>query len=178
MIDRTSDFEKIYEATYDDVLKVIICHCSNMEDVNEIVQETYLSFYRALKQRKEIENDLSYLIGIAKNKVKKHYSLLYRIKQISLSSSVKDEIELEDVLFDETDLEQDVMRHLEAEEVWKHLKKKQIQIQKVFMMHYYFEMTLKEIADLLQIPESTVKTYLYRTLKELRKELIEHVYER
>ena len=91
---------------------------------------------------------------------------------------MKDEIELEDVLFDETDLEQDVMRHLEAEEVWKHLKKKQIQIQKVFMMHYYFEMTLKEIADLLQIPESTVKTYLYRTLKELRKELIEHVYER
>lgn len=178
MIDRTSDFERIYEATYDDVLKVIVCHCSNMEDVNEIVQETYLSFYRALKKGKAIENDLSYLIGIAKNKVKRHYSLLYRMKQISLSAIVKDEIELEDVLFDETDIEQEVMMHLEAEEVWKHLKKKKVQIQKVFMLHYYFEMTCKEIGEQLQIPESTVKTYLYRTLKELRKEMIEHVHER
>lgn len=39
------------------------------------------------------------------------------------------------------------------------------------MLYYYFEMTHKEIAEALSISESSVKNYLYRTLKELRKEM-------
>ena len=175
MIDRTSEFEKIYKATYDDVLKYIVCHCSNMADVNEILQETYLAFYRVLKTEKEIEHDLSYLLGIAKNKIKRHYSLMYRFRTIPLLSSKKEDVELIDLVSDDSDIEREVMMHLDAEEVWNHLKKKKIVIQKVFMLYYYFEMTHKEISELLQIPESTVKTYLYRTLHELRKEMIQHV---
>ena len=70
MIDRTSEFTRIYEETYDDVLKYVVCHCARLDDVNEIIQETYLAFYRALKYR-EIRDSLPYLIGIAKNKIKK-----------------------------------------------------------------------------------------------------------
>ena len=35
-------FDKIYNLTYNHVLKYIICKCSNIEDVNDIIQETYM----------------------------------------------------------------------------------------------------------------------------------------
>ena len=35
-------FEELYNQTYQKLLKYIVCHCSNIDDVNDIIQETYL----------------------------------------------------------------------------------------------------------------------------------------
>ena len=94
MIDQTSEFTRIYEESYDKVLKYIVCHCDNLEDANDILQETYLDFYRAFHKH-EIQNAEHYLMGIARNKVRKHYTLLYRLKSISLFSQLKDAEEIE-----------------------------------------------------------------------------------
>ena len=172
MIDQKHAFTQLYEETYDELLKYIVTHCSNLEDANEILQDTYLDFYRALNKGKTILDPRSYLFAIAKNKVKKHYTLFYRFKTISLFTSIKDtNNEIQDLIADDTDLEEQIMINLEIEEVWAHLKQKKQIIQKVFMLYYYFEMTHKEIAEALSISESSVKNYLYRTLKELRKEM-------
>ena len=172
MIDQNSTFIKLYEDTYDDILKYIVSHCSNLEDANEILQDTYLDFYHALKKGYAILDARNYLFGIAKNKVKKHYTLLYRFKTISLFSSIKDSSnKVQDLISADSNLEEQIMMHLEIEEIWHHLKKKKQIIQKVFMLFYYFEMTHREIAEALSISESSVKNYLYRTLKELRKEM-------
>ena len=32
-------FEKFYDDTYKSVLKYTICHCNNLEDVNDIIQD-------------------------------------------------------------------------------------------------------------------------------------------
>ena len=63
-------FEKIYTQTYTEILKFIICKCSNLDDVNDIIQDVYLEFYNVLETNKKIENYKSYFLGIAKNKVK------------------------------------------------------------------------------------------------------------
>ena len=39
-------FEEIYKKTYDVTLKYIICKCSNLEDVNDIIQEIYIELYK------------------------------------------------------------------------------------------------------------------------------------
>ena len=41
-------FEQIYFNTYQKVLKYIVIHCSNIEDVNDIVQETYIELNNLL----------------------------------------------------------------------------------------------------------------------------------
>jgi len=68
MIDQKHAFTQLYEETYDDILKYIVTHCSNLEDANEILQDTYLDFYRALKKGKIILDNRSYLFAIAKKK--------------------------------------------------------------------------------------------------------------
>ena len=100
MIDQKHAFTQLYEETYDELLKYIVTHCSNLEDANEILQDTYLDFYRALKRRNIIQDPRSYLFAI------------------SLFTSIKDtNNEIQDLIADDTDLEEQIMINLEIEEV-------------------------------------------------------------
>ncbi len=77
-------FEKIYNETYNNTLKYIICRCSNLSDVDDIIQETYLEFYRVLKEKREILDKKAYIITIAKNKMIKYFKENEKTKTISI----------------------------------------------------------------------------------------------
>lgn len=68
-------FELIYNETYNKTLKYIICKCNKLEDVNDIIQDTYVELYKNLKRKNklEIEKIDDYIIGITKNILKKYY---------------------------------------------------------------------------------------------------------
>ena len=57
------NFEEIYSSTYKQTLKYIICKCSNIEDVNDLIQETYIELYKILKNKKYmvLENYQNYV---------------------------------------------------------------------------------------------------------------------
>lgn len=170
MIDQKNlkQFNRIYDETYNQVLKYIVCKCSDMEDVNDIIQETYLEFYKSLIKNKNIESYKKYVIGIAKNKIKKHYTLLYRFQTLSLFSK-KEDIELVETLKSEIDIEKIIIKSNDIERIWNYLKSKKIIIQKIFYLYYELDLTIKEIANELNIGESYTKNCLYRTLKELQE---------
>ena len=67
-------------------------------------------------------------------------------------------IEIEDVL-----IEKEMIN-----EIKKFLDSKSLEIQKIFYLHYFFDLTIAEIAEELSISESNVKNKLYRTLKDMR----------
>ena len=52
--------------------------------------------------------------------------------------------------------------------MWEYLKNKDISIAKIFYLHYTMDMKIADIAKALEMGESNVKNYLYRTLKELK----------
>lgn len=171
MVDQLNlkQFNSIYEKTYNQVLKYIVCKCSNMEDVNDIIQETYIEVYNAIIKNKKIEDFEKYIIGIAKNKVNKYYTLLYRLQNISIFTNKDYEKELLDNLKSDIDIEQIIIKADDIEKIWDYLKTKKIVIQKVFYLYYELDLTIKEIAKELNIGESYTKNCLYRTLKELQE---------
>ena len=77
-------FEKIYNNTYNNVRKYIICKCYNLNDVDDIIQETYMELYKKLKEKKEISNYQSYLITIAKNKIINYFDAKQKISTVSI----------------------------------------------------------------------------------------------
>lgn len=162
-------FDEIYNKTYNQTLKYIICKCSNIEDVNDIIQETYLELYKTIKNKKEIDDFDKYIIGIAKNKIKKHYNLLYKIKTISLFTSKENNLELIDNIKSNIDIENIIIKNIDKETIWNYLKSKNIIIQKIFYLYYELDLKIKEISKKLNITESYVKNSLYRTLKELQE---------
>ena len=112
------DFEEIYNQTYDKTLKYIICKCSNIEDVNDLLQDTYVELYKILKRKRYIE---------------------------------------------------DAITKFNAQEVWRYIKKKDIKVIKIFYLYYYSEFKISEIAKELNLSESNVKNVLYRTIKDIKK---------
>lgn len=168
MIDQQSlkTFDEIYYETYQIVLKYIICNCSNIEDVKDIIQNTYLDLYKKIIDNTQINNIKSYTLTIAKNKLKDYYRFNYKQKFISLFSK-QDNIELTDKIPSEEDIEKEIIKCEDIDRIWKYLSKKKAIISKIFYLYYYLDLSIKEISKELNITESNVKHYLYRTLKEL-----------
>ena len=159
-------FEFLYNNTYKSILKYTICHCRNLDDVNDIIQDTYTELYQAIVNKKYInlDNAESYIIGIAKNKIKGHYS----------SSKVIYHIESENENLDqyrdnEIDIEQDLITKDNVLQVWNYLKSKNELTAKIFYLYYVIDVPIKEIAEELKITESNVKNHLYRTQKDLKE---------
>ena len=162
-------FDKLYNETYKDVLKYVVCSCSNIEDVKDIVQTIYLEVLKKMEKKNVSNLTKPYIMGIAKNKVNGYYRFNYKAKIVSLFSKQDNEedIELIDTIPDEFDLQIDLIRKDDIMIIWDFLKKKKTIISKIFYLYYYDDCSIKDIANMLNISQSNVKNYLYRTLKEL-----------
>lgn len=162
-------FNEAYISTYNDILRYIICKCSDINDVNDIIQDVYLDFWNILDNKSiEVSNVKSYLLGIAKNKIRKYYASLSKKKTISIFSKNDNGIELIDNIKSDIDIEQIILAKADWKIIWHYLKnKKNKDIPKIFYLHYKLELTIKEIAKELALNESYIKNLLYRTLNEL-----------
>ena len=113
-------------------MRYIVCKCSNIDDVNDLVQDTYVELYNILEKKKEIylENCPNFVIGIAKKKIQKYYGLLYKLKNYNVYQAEDEEIDLPDNF----DLETETIKKLNAEAVWNYIKSKNIKTVKVFYL--------------------------------------------
>ena len=70
-----SKFNEVYDKTYNHLLKYVIVKCHNINDANDILQETYLELWNILHKKTLMDTNIkSYLFSIANNKIKKHLS--------------------------------------------------------------------------------------------------------
>lgn len=148
-------------------MRYIVCKCSNIDDVNDLVQDTYVELYNILEKKKEIylENCPNFVIGIAKKKIQKYYGLLYKLKNYNVYQAEDEEIDLPDNF----DLETETIKKLNAEAVWNYIKSKNIKTVKVFYLYYCTEIKISQIAKELNMSEANVKNILYRTIKDIKE---------
>lgn len=158
-------FEFLYNNTYKNVLKYTICHCRNLDDVNDIVQDIYTELYQKTVNKKHInlDNAESYIIGIAKNKIKRHYSSA-KINYIEPENESLSQYSNDDI-----DIEKDLITKDNVMQVWNYLKNKSELTAKIFYLYYVIDVPIKEIAEELKLTEPNVKNHLYRTQKDLKE---------
>ncbi len=162
------NFEEVYNNTYNRTLRYIVCKCSNIDDINDLLQETYVELYKILKKKKCIilENEQNYIIGIATKRIKKYYGALYKSNNYFSFDEKEDNENIPD---DDIDLELEIVTKLNAEKVWKYIKQKKANVVKVFYLYYYSELKISQIAEELDLSESNVKNILYRTIKDIKE---------
>ncbi len=124
------------------------------EDVEDIVQETFLRSYRALMKR-EIENPKAYLFSAAKNLALKHNNL-----SANKFASQIDDIGLSEVI----SLDDPVLQSAEAREEMSFLseaiRELPVQCRRVFVLKRVYGLSHQEIADRLGISPNTVHQHL------------------
>lgn len=174
IVDIEKEFKNIYQTTYSKVLKYIIIKCHNLDDANDIVQDTYLELLKKLKRNK-IDSNINleiYIYGIANNVLKRYYFKLKNINKFELNKNINRNCEqLDEIqeLKSEINLEEEFITKDNVIKIWKHVNKKDIVTAKIFYLHFVLGITIFEISNLLNITESTVKNKLYRTIREIKK---------
>lgn len=173
MSDACDYFEKVYAQTYDSLLKYAVIRCDGVDDVHDVLQNAYAAFYRRVlkKGSGDIDNPQAYLMRLVKHEIGRQYGIFaLRRKNIPVFSCDEDENfeNMERELGMESD---DFTRLLEdkdaAGRILAELKKEE-SVWKIFVLHFLNDMKLDEVAAELDMPLSSVKTRLYRTIKKLR----------
>lgn len=163
------DFEHIYKQTYNILIRYIVVKCNNIEDINDILQETYMELLKKIRRRKklEIDNINGYIYGIANNVIKRHFHKRKLEKIIYLYSNNDDETPLD--IEDTFDLEQDFITRENVDKVWQYINAKDLLTTKIIYLYFILGLKISDIANELNIGESNVKNKIYRTLKEMKE---------
>ena len=165
-------FIKIYDETYNKLCKYVVLKCGNAVDVPDIVQNTYMLFYRTLTKKHNIEKPTEYLFKIAKNEINKFYAIKEkRLREIPVFSDNVDDgqatdMDLEALLSAEFTAD----RNIEISDIWNYIEQQDALTIKIFVLYFRFDEKITDISKELEISESNVKNRLYRTVKRLRKE--------
>lgn len=165
------DFEQIYRQTYNKLIRYIVVKCNNIDDINDILQETYMELLKKIRKRKnlEIENINNFIYGIANNIIKRHFHKKKLEKIVYLYSNDEEDTPLD--IEDTFDLEQDFITKENVDRVWQYINTKDLLTTKVIYLYFILGLKISDVANELNISESNAKNKIYRTLKELKVNL-------
>src|SRR5215831_450952 len=141
------------------------------EEAKDATQETFLSAYRNLPKFRGDAKFSSWIYRIALNICN---TKLRGRSKFAISLDEQREATGFEVAADEDDLGSGIQREQVTRHVRRALQGLPSEMRQVIIMKEYEGLKFSEIADILGIPISTVKTRMYTGLTELRKRL-EHV---
>ena len=147
------NFKEIYDKTYDNNLKYIVLK-TNVDDANDVIQEVYIELLNKLKKEKsiEIDNIDGFVFGITKNVLKRFYKNINLDKNIFVFSTE----DTNEEIADSYSLEDDFINDTNISLIWDEIRKKEDVIQKIFYLYYVLDIKISDIAESMNINESTI----------------------
>jgi RNA polymerase sigma-70 factor (ECF subfamily) len=142
------------------------------EDARDVCQETFLAAYRNLRKFRGDAKFSSWLYRIALNAC---HSRLRKQQSAMVEQSIDQEdddgrrYEIADSGLE--GLPERLQRNQRAEMVRKALQALPAEMRQVIIMKEYEELTFAEIAEILQVPVSTVKSRVYTGLQQMAARL-------
>jgi RNA polymerase sigma-70 factor (TIGR02954 family) len=139
-----------------DLYKTALSFLRNEEEALEAIQEVTYRAYKGIRKLKEVSYFKTWLIRIMINycndQLKKQKRVVINeevLKSIGVSEN-HSELELKDVMLGLDDRSREILT-----------------------LKYFHDLKIKDIAETMQCPEGTVKTWLNKALKALREKLEE-----
>jgi RNA polymerase sigma-70 factor, ECF subfamily len=129
--------------------------------IYDILQETFIAVWKNSRQFLGDSRVSTWIVGIARNKMLDVLRKLYRQDEKWIP------LEMEAVVVEE-DFSEEVSERISLQTVLQHTTESTREL-----LHLIFTlgMTYKEAAEVLKIPEGTVKSRMYGIKNELRKKL-------
>ena len=163
MANQRKIFSSIYDKYVDKIYRFIFIKVSSQEIAEDLCSETFLRGWQAFKEREDIENPPAFLYQIARNLIIDHYREKGKAKIVSA--------EYTPIVDPREDLEEKANLSSDLEGVRRSLANLKGDYQDVIIYRYLDELSVPEIAKILEKSEGTVRVTLHRALKALKNEL-------
>lgn len=164
----TEAFAAVYQELFTPLYRYTFSRCRDQELTNDICQQAFLRFFQALPGYEPEKSPLAYLFTIAK-----HLLINAGIKK---SSVPFDEALIETTKDESVDIVSDAHVRLLASSINEYLTRLTADEEEVIRMHFYGELTHKEIGEALGKEEAAIRKIKERALKKLRT-LTRHLYD-
>lgn len=159
-----TDFERYVEAYSRDLTRFCVKLCGNIHDAEDLFQDTWARAFDKFEQYRPEYSFKSWLFAICASIFKN----AKRHKYNSTKAVFASEEEKERFIRSIPAREQDVDAYLDLHTAMLSLSKK---YRLVLVLYYFREFSQREIAEMLDIPEGTVKSRLNTAKKLLKRRL-------
>ena len=166
-------FARVYDRHYHTIFTYCFKRTNDFNISKDICSETFLkAFLNINKFNWRGISILSWLYKIATNELNLHFrskkyrpALLSKLEwqQYSESEILRTELEIE-----KNRAENELLKHEQFIKIQQTLKTLPIKYQEVISLRYYENLKIKELSQILNKPEGTIKSLLSRGLKHLR----------
>jgi RNA polymerase sigma-70 factor (ECF subfamily) len=160
---------------YKDVLFDLACRIlGNRSEAEDALQDSFVEAYRHLADFNHQSRFSTWLYAIVLNRVRNRLRHNRIIKWYSLDMPRETEEGPRPIEFPEKKpaVERLTEKKMELEAVQKEVHKLPVLYQSIFILHYFQDMPLKEIAQRIDRPIGTIKVYLHRARKLLYKRIV------
>ena len=149
----------LYQLTYDSVYKAAKALIRDDDAVLDIVQDSYIKAFQSLEQLDAPENFRAWVTRIAVNKAKDHLKKKRPVLFSEMASEDGEEVDFQDECL--SHLPEAVLDRKETTRLMDEILSTLSDDQRMTLgLHYYQEMSIKEIALLMGCSENTVKSRL------------------
>jgi len=163
MANQRKIFSSIYDKYVNKIYRFIFIKVSSQEIAEDLCSETFLRGWQVFKERRDIENPPAFLYQIARNLIIDHYREKGKAKIVSAEYS--------QIIDPKTDLEEKAISSSDFDNIRQALAGLKEDYQTVIIWHYLDDLSVPEIAKILDKSEGAVRVSLHRALKTLKNNL-------
>lgn len=159
-------FEQLVTSVRQKLYRTAYSYVRNEQDALDLYQDTIYEAYLSLKKLKEPEKFQSWITKI----------IIF--KSIDFIRKSSKQFVASDELFTSLATEENIADVEHAMDLTEAFNSLTPNYKAIILLRYYHDLSIKEISDLLNYPEGTVKSHLHRAKNELRPILKEgYIYE-
>jgi RNA polymerase sigma-70 factor (ECF subfamily) len=160
-------FQQLMAMYEEKIYRMIYFRTRARLDAEDICQEVFVQAFKSLKRLKDPERFAGWLFRIASNRIKDHY----RKQRVRAIFSFLPDVE-RDADPAPAGGETGAMATIERQEFWNRVHTMLDRLSKmekeVFVLRFFDDLSIREISEVINKSQSTIKTHLYRALKKFK----------
>jgi len=169
--ERPESFAELFKLFYKPIFGYILRRTGSFDDTTDIAAETFLKAFRSIRNFRYTGISIKiWLYRIATNEVNLYFR--YKQKHTSIFERIitEDQNTFKNYFEDDRkEIESEMLKHEQFLSVLIELKKLPVKYQEVIALRYFEGKENREIAEILNINEGTLKSLISRGLEKLRQ---------
>jgi len=159
-------YSKIYEQYVDKIYRFVFLKVSSQEVAEDITSEVFTRGWQVYRDKKQIDNVTAFLYQIARNLIVDHYRQKARVQFVSVENAPQ-------IMNPGPNLEEAAATNSDFYMVKNALADLKEDYREVLVWYYLDELSIREIAKILDKSEEAVRVQVHRALNALRIKLPE-----
>lgn len=163
MANQRKEFGKIYDKYIEKIYRFVFLKVNSEEIAQDLCSETFLKGWQAYKKIPKIDNPSAFLYRIARNLVTDYYREKGRTQIVS--------VENVPIVDPGQGLEERAALNSDLDQIKAVLVNLKEDYQDIIIWHYLDDLSITEIAEILDKSEPATRVQLHRALKSLRNQV-------